>query len=161
LRRLTVNNGRYGANATGWGLSLAGFVPYGRNRWNDIRFMATYGSGIGRYVGLNYAPDAIYGGLKGDPLQTVDVAAAFVAVRHGWSESLRSTLILGYQRDDYPSGVTGIDFNKRAWSTAINFFYSPVEKLDFGIEYRHASHEVLTGQRGTLNRTEFAAKFSF
>lgn len=161
LRHLSLDNGAYGADATGWGASVAGLVPYGANKWNDLRFMATYGSGIGRYVGVNYAPDVIYGGSAADRLQKVDVAAAFVALRHGWTDRLRSSLILTYQHDDYPANALAIDLNKRAWSGAVNLFYSPAPRLDFGIEYRHASREVLTGDEGTLNRTEFAAKLTF
>jgi hypothetical protein len=44
-----------------WGASLGGQdLPRQGRSVTICGFMATYGSGIGRYVGLNFAPDAVF-----------------------------------------------------------------------------------------------------
>ena len=64
-RQLAVDNGAVGAMASGYGLSLSGKVPFGTKARHDLRFMLTGGEGIGRYVGLNFAPDVVYAGTPG------------------------------------------------------------------------------------------------
>lgn len=161
FRKLSVDNGAVSADATGWGVSAAGKVPFGPNKRHDVRFMATAGKGLGRYVGLNFAPDAILTAGANPDLETVDVLAGFVAVKLGWTANLRSTFMASYQDVDYPTGFVPPGANKQAWSAAGNLFYSPVKGLDLGVEYRHGVRELVSGAKGQLDRLEFAAKYSF
>lgn len=165
VRQLSYDNGLAGATqasatATGWGVSFAGKVglPFGVN--SDLRFMVTKGSGIGRYVGLNFAPDAVQLSTPGVALSTVDVFAGFAALKFGWTAQLRSTLMFGYQKDDYNVPVPGTS-NAKSVSFAGNLFYSPIKNLDFGIEYRHGQRTLVSGLQGQLDRVEFASKYSF
>lgn len=163
VRKLSVDTrgtvGGFSDSATGWGVSFAGKVPFGPDKRHDIRFMVTKGDGIGRYVGLNFAPDAIF--TATGQLETVDVFAGFAAVKLGWTAKLRSTLMGSFQKVDYPAGLAPVTANDSVWSVAGNLFYSPVKNLDFGVEYRHAERELLSGAKGQLDRLEFAAKYSF
>lgn len=159
VRQLTVDTGTLDGNATGWGVSFAGRLPFGPDKRHDIRFMASHGSGIGRYIGLNFAPDVVFR-PTGD-LETVDVTAGFAALRLGWTAKLRSTFMGSIQEVDYPAGLIPLGANASAWSVAGNLFYSPVKNLDLGVEYRHGVRELVSGATGDLDRFELAARYNF
>ncbi len=159
VRQLSYHGTVASADATGWGLSFAGKLPFGPDKRHDLRFMITHGEGIGRYVGLNFSPDAIRTGAN--TLETPELTAGFAALRLGWTSQLRSTLMGSVQKVSYPAGLAPPNANKSAWSLAGNLFYSPVKPLDFGIEYRHGERELVSGAKGQLDRLEFAAKYSF
>lgn len=143
----------------GWGVSGSGKIPFGAR--SDLRFMATYGQGIGRYLGLGYVPDAIYSPTT-NHLARIDNFAAFAAFKHGWTDTLRSTVSASYQSAEYPTGlaVTGLA-NAKAYSGAVNLFWSPIKGMDAGIEYRRAVRELLSGDDGVMDRIEFAIKYGF
>lgn len=158
VRQLSVDDIAGNARDFGWGLSLAGKLPFGPDRRHDLRFMLSGGDGIGRYLGLNFAPDAVY--ANGE-LESVRVLAGFAALKLGWTGKLRSTIMASFQNVDYPDGVTPLTANGSAWSLAGNLFYSPAPGFDLGAEYRHGVRELLGGAQGSLDRLEFAAKYSF
>lgn len=163
VRRLSVDDGTLGDSSTAYGASLGGKIYLDADKRYDVRFMATYGSGIGRYVGLNFAPDAIWVPATGK-LHKVDNLAAFGAVRLGWTPTLRSNLMASYQKAYYPDDFAASyfnAFNKEAWSVAGNLFWSPVPSIDLGVEYRHGERILVNGLSGQLNRLEFAAKYNF
>ena len=163
VRQLTVVNGAASDNALGWGISAAGKIFLNDARSADLRFMATYGQGMGRYIGLNFAPDAIW--VPGtQSLEPVDNFAAFAALRLPLGGTFRSTMMASFQDADYPAGFAPGAFgafNNQAWSLAANLFFTPVRGLDVGVEYRHGNRELVNGNSGQLDRLEFAAKFTF
>ena len=81
-----VNDAGDGDSKLGFGLSGAGKIPFGPDGRHDVRFMLSYGQGIGHYLGLNFGPDAV---LAGTDLSTVDVVAGFAAIRFGWTPTVR------------------------------------------------------------------------
>jgi len=159
-RELRVNQAGIGDTALGWGVSASGKVVFGPKDRHDLRFMVTYGEGIGRYLGLGFVPDGIFGGAPGDRLQTIRNLAAFGSVRIGWTGRLRSTLMGGYQTSWYPVLASPLG-NRAAWSAAGNVFYTVAKGFDVGVEYRHAVRELLGNADGSLDRLEFAAKYGF
>lgn len=165
VRQLSYDNGLAGtanlnATATGWGVSVAGKInlPFLTN--SDLRFMATKGSGIGRYVGINYAPDVLQLSTPAAALQTADVFGGFAALKLGWTPQFRSTFVVSYQKDDYPA-LTPLTANAKSTSFSGNIFYSPVKNLDLGLEYRHGRRELLNATAGQIDRIEFATKYNF
>jgi hypothetical protein len=163
VRQLSVDNGAVNDESTGYGASVGGKIFLDKDKRYDLRFMATYGSGIGRYVGLNFAPDAVF--VAGpNELRNVKNLAGLAALRLGWTPKLRSTLMAGYQKADYADTLpvaSLLSYNREAWSLAGNLFWSPVAGLDLGVEYRHGERELVSGASGQLDRVEFAAKYSF
>jgi len=157
-RQLSADNGAAGGKAFGYGLSFAGKVPFGPDNRHDLRFMLSGGDGVGRYIGLNFAPDAV---VSAGELETVRVLAGFATLRIALSEQLRSTIMGSFQDVDYERGLAPLASNESAWSVAGNLFYSPVKNFDLGIEYRHGVRRLLSGQEGQLDRIEGAAKYSF
>lgn len=162
VRQLSARDNGVGDTAMGWGVTAGGKVPFGPQGRHDLRFLATYGHGMGRYFTVGYAPDAIYDPAVGNRLHVVDNVAGFAALKLGWTPTIRSTFMAGYQHADYPDGILlpGLA-NRAAYSFAGNLFWSPVKQLDLGIEYRHAQREVVSGLKGQMDRVEMAAKFTF
>lgn len=163
VRQLSVHDGGNGDDALGWGISAGGRFAFGPDKRHDIRLSATYGDGIGRYLGLGYAPDALFDrGVLGNRLLNVENLAGFASLKLGWTGNLRSTFAAGYQHADYPRGIAvpGLA-NVSAYSLAANLFWSPVKNLDIGIEVRHAGREVASGLKGQMDRVEMAAKYTF
>lgn len=160
-RRLVVNTGTLTAEENGAGISVGGKIPFGVKKAHDFRFMGTYGKGIGRYVGLNMAPDVIY---SAGTLNNVENFAALGAVRFVMSPTTRVNLIASYQEATYPDGFAATVFNsytKQSMGLAANVFYSPVKGVDLGVEYRRGTRELISGVDGTLDRIEFSARYSF
>jgi hypothetical protein len=161
-RKLTVSGANNDADAGAWGASVAGKLVFGPKGRHDLRFMATHGTGIGRYVGLNLVPDAILVANAGRiRLEAVDVTAGFAALRFGWTGNLRSTVMGSYQTADYPTGLNDPAATRNAWSGSANLFYSPIKPVDLGIEVRHGRRELVSGAHGVLDRFEMVAKYSF
>ncbi|MDR7103306.1 DcaP family trimeric outer membrane transporter [Croceicoccus sp. BE223] len=163
VRQVRVETGGVAADATGWAVSGGGKLFLNDAKTSDIRALVTYGHNAGRYIGLNFAPDAVFVPATGD-LASVDEIAAIVAARIALSPVVRVNLMGSYQKVDYANSLTLSDiggFNKEAWSAATNVFYSPVKNVDLGIEYRRGNRELVNGADGTLDRVEFAAKYSF
>lgn len=163
VRRLSFDNGGIHDEATGYGASVAGKIFLDSDKRYDLRFMGTYGQGIARYVGINFAPDAVLASQT-QQLHTVKTFAALAALRLGWTPKLRSTLMASYQEAEYAADLPAaslVGFNQSAWSAAGNLFWSPAPGFDLGLEYRHAVRRLVSGSDGKLDRVEFAAKYSF
>lgn len=161
-RQLSVRTGGIGDNAFGWGVSAGGKLPFGAHGQHDLRFVATYGKGVGRYFSAGFVPDAIYDATVDPRLHVVGNFAGFAALKLSWSRTLRSTFMGGYQHGDYPDDIAIAALsNLEAYSLAGNLFWSPVPNLDLGIEYRHAQRKVTGGLTGRMDRLEMAAKYNF
>jgi hypothetical protein len=168
-RQLRVDNALSGANhiydsRLGWGVSAQGKVFLGASHRSDVRFQATYGSGLGRYLGLNFSPDAVLN--TGGKLSAVRNIALFGAAHIGLDKQWRLNFIGSWQKVDYAGDLDRSDlgigmFNRQAWSAAANVFYSPVDKVDVGLEYRRGNREVVSGLDGHVDKFEFMAKYSF
>ena len=159
VRQLRYENQAMGIQdkETSYGLSVSGKFVFG-NR-DDFRWMASGGKGMGRYIGLNTANGAVLD--EDDNLQGISSWGAFGSYRHFWSEKWRSNLTYGYLSVDNDTDLTGMGVTKTASSVHINLLYSPVPKLDFGIEYLRADREIESGDDGNLNRIQFSAKYAF
>lgn len=138
--------------AVGGGVSFSGKVPLGRN---DIRFMLSAGSGIGRYLGVNANPD---GRIENGDIETNDTVAGFVAYRQVWSDKARSTVSLGYFAGDEDAGA---DATESAHSVIVNYIYSPQKNLDVGIELANFARELNDGRDGGFRRVHFSARLGF
>lgn len=142
---------------TSWtgALSASGKFNIGKD---DIRWMLL-GGNLGRYVGLNFANDAVLD--AGGELEGIDGFAGFVAYRHMWTPKLRSTFSYAMQDYDNDTDLTGSAANKSSDSWTLNIFYSPLPKLDVGAEFRRANREIESGDNGDLDRFQFTTKYSF
>ncbi|MES2489242.1 MAG: DcaP family trimeric outer membrane transporter [Pseudomonadota bacterium] len=152
--RGTVGGAR--ATSTGFGGTLSGKIPvFGTD---DVRFMVSGGSGIGRYLAINTVGDAVLDGA-GD-LQRLKVVNAFVAYHHAWNEQWRSNFTVSALKASSNANLGGAA-TERAQSASVNLLYSPVPKLTFGTEMRYAKRTTMADNDGTLSRLQFSAKYAF
>lgn len=159
LRELATHDGTTGKkeNESGVGVSFSGKIRLGEG--NDVRFMATTGSGIGRYVGLNIVNDVVQDATGA--LEAIDLTAGFVALHHQWSPRLRSMGSLSMFTADNPVAKTGLTTTKSVESMMANLIWSPLDRLDVGIELSHATRETEDGKDGDMDRVQFSSKYSF
>ena len=157
--------------ASGAAVSLSGKFNLGAN--DDIRYMANYGKGLGRYMAFGMGADTA---LDADgQLHAVEAAGGFVAWRHVFGPKLRSNLmysIASYDNDDGLSGwnsvydpITGTFLSEsateRASSIHANLIYSPLPKLDVGVELGYGKRELEDDREGDLKRIHTSVKYSF
>ncbi|MGV9009927.1 DcaP family trimeric outer membrane transporter [Brevundimonas sp.] len=145
------------ADALGWGLSLSGKIKVGTQ--DDFRFMVTGGEGIGRYVGLNFANDAVLD-ASGE-LEAIPVVAGFMAYRHVWAPGWRSNLIWSVQDVDNDASLTGLAVNRSAQSSRVNLIWTPLPGLDVGGELMFGERELESGASGDMSRLAMFAKYGF
>nr|WP_133001131.1 DcaP family trimeric outer membrane transporter [Luteimonas arsenica] len=154
---------KYGDESeTGAAFSLSGRFNIGAN--DDIRWMANYGSGIGRYLGFGLGTDTVVD-ANGN-LHAQDGAGGFVAWRHAFSDKLRSNLMYSVAEFDNDRGLAGwgpgsFAATERAQSFHANLIYSPFPKLDIGAEIGWAERELEDDRKGDLKRIQTTVKYSF
>ena len=152
-----ASNGNQSIDETeiGLGFNVSGKVMVGKD---DIKFSYS-GGNIARYVGLSAAADAQF--IDGE-IEATDVSAWFVAFRHHWSDKLRSSITYSSLTADYEDDdLAGFSDTEEATSASINLMYSPAKPLTYGIEYRHATHELTNGNEGDLDRLQFTTVYKF
>jgi hypothetical protein len=143
----------------GYGLSLSGKWMLGKD---DIRFMVNYGDALGRYMGLQAFEDGHID--DSGSIQTVDQIGGFVAYRHFWSDSWRSTFSASYAEADNPDSddFALSDALAKSYQTYhANLNWLPAPKLSIGGELIYASKEIEDGRDGDLSRVQFAVKYAF
>lgn len=143
--------------AFGFGVSASGKIKVGAK--DDFRFMATYGEGIGRYIGVNIVNDAAID-ANGE-LETIPTYSGFVSYRHFWSKKWRSNITGGYFQAENPIALVGDGVTDEVYSGHINLIYSPAPKIDVGIEYIYANRVLESGAEGDMNKVQFSTKYSF
>lgn len=138
-------------------VSAAGTVPtFGRD---DFRFMLNYGNGLGRYMYTNFEGAAL--DVENDEIDAVDQWGGFLAYRHYWMDTLRSSLVYAYGEADFDTDVVGDGVNRRFQSVHANLIWSPVPAVNLGLEYLWGYRELENDDDGDLNRIQFAAQYSF
>jgi len=131
---------------------------------NDrIHLQATYGIGISRYlVGFEgYSWDAVPTG--NGKIELVPAMGGFIGYDHYWDKNMKfsTTVALAYIKikNNVLSSFPG-DFMTGYWGV-INFYYHPIENLDFAIEYVTAGREDALKQTGTGARLQFLVQYAF
>ena len=141
----------------GTGISLGGkLASFGKD---DVRFQVTGGEGIGRYVALGAAPDAVVD--TSNELEPVALVAGLVAYRRVWNDRWRSNLMVATFQADNDTTLTGTGVTSALSSGRVNLMYAPVDKLTFGLEYTHGIRELENGEDGTLDRLQFTTMYAY
>jgi outer membrane murein-binding lipoprotein Lpp len=153
----TTGVGAIDSATVGWGISAAARVKVGER--DDLKFMLTAGEGIGRYVGLNFANDAVLD-ASGE-LEAIPLVAGFAAYRHYWRPNWRSSLIYSFQNVDNDPALLALSTNAAAQSIRANLIWSPVPSFDVGSELSFGERELESGATGDVTRLTFFAKYGF
>jgi hypothetical protein len=149
-------------STTGAAVSLSGRFNLGAS--DDIRWMANYGTGIGRYMAFGLGADAVLD-ANGE-LHSQTGAGGFVAWRHAFSPKLRSNLMYSVAEFDNDRSLAGWGLEswaavERAQSFHANLIYSPFPKLDVGAEISWGQRELEDNRKGDLRRIHTTVKYSF
>ncbi len=154
VRQLNIENASYDSQEMAYGLSMAGVIPVGDD---DLKLSATAGSGLGRYMALNYANAGVIN--SGGDIETIDSYGGFVAYRHWWNDKWRSSLTLSGFKADNNESLTGGGVNKESYSGYINLLYSPIKPITIGVEYMYAENTKQSDDSAELNRVIFSFKY--
>jgi hypothetical protein len=159
LRQLRYEHAAAGIGdaASAYGISLSGLLKTGTR--DDVRWMLSSGRGLGRYIGLNTADDAVLD--AGGQLQVIDSTGLFGAYRHYWNDRWRSNLLLGFLWVDNDPDLTGPAATREARSLHLNLIWSPQPQLDLGAEFIYADRETEGGEDGDLTRLQLSAKYAY
>jgi len=116
--------------------------------WERVLFAAAYLQQV--------LPDAVLA-----QLESISGWAGFAAWRHVFTDRFRTNLAISSSEYDNDITLTGGAASKSTFTWSLNALYSPVPKLDLGVEYRQATREVESGAEGDLRRLQATAKYSF
>ncbi|MEQ6889814.1 hypothetical protein ABE957_14150 [Halomonas sp. CS7] len=147
-------------SATGWGLNLA--ARYRASERLTLRGALTYGDGIGEYLQNN--PSAP-GYLSEGEIDTVTAWGANVGM------SLRTgpgAINLGYGissadlDDAREAGIAGVEgANEQFEALHLNYIWSPIERVSYGLEAGYHTREVVDGRDGDALRLQGMVKYRF
>lgn len=141
-----------------WGGALSFTAVVATGGQDDVRLAVNAGNAIGRYQELGFFPDAY---LAADGrLRLAQQASGFIAYRHFWASNLRSSLELSAAGSNPPDG-TAPGINQASRSQHLNLIWSPVPAVNLGAELIHGERRVVGGDKGSLNRLQLAAQYSF
>jgi len=158
-RQLRWDSGAQSDETWGGAASLGGRIPtFGKD---DIRFQISYGNAIGRYMWTGFADGTLNQKLQNPQISDLDQWGGFVGYRHFWMDTLRSNLIYSYGEADNDLNVLPDTVNRQFQSVHANLIWSPIPKIDLGIEYLYGYRELENSAEGDLSRVQISATYNF
>lgn len=143
-------------STNGFGVAVSGGFKFGKD---DLKFLVTSGSGLGRYIALATATDAVID-ADGD-LEAVDTLSYYVGYRHFWSESTRSTFSYSALDIDHDEDLVAPTTTEATNSFRMNLIHSPTANFSYGGEISVAERDIVGDDSGKLTRLQFSAKLTF
>jgi len=154
----------------GWGIGLSGVVPFEFWKLTDrFLYQVNGGRGVGRYINDLSSlggQDGAFDPVTGD-LEALDAFGWYLAYEHMWTRSekvrdrnLRSSLIWS------PVYVDNTDFQPddayhQTHRLSANLIFSPIRRLDVGLQYIWGRRENKDGSSGTARQVQFVVLFQF
>jgi len=152
---------------SGYGGGFSGFISTFGD-YDRLMFGISATRSMGRTQSALFA-DALLvtagmGEVTTGELRGINARGGFIAYRHRWLKTLRSTVTCSLVKAHNPAGLTaaGLDtLDKRFWTAHLNLIWSLVPEVDLGIEYLRANRQVESDLSGDLSRFMAAAKYRF
>ncbi len=148
-------NERHGV--LGFGVTGGGKIKVGKK--DDIRFVATYGNGLGRYVAFQFVTAAVPD--EDNDLTTINSYNGYIAYLHYWNDRFRSSVNGSYFMAENDTELTGDEVNKTAFSVSANLIYQPAPEFLMGIEMMYGYRELENEVNGDFTRLQLSAKYLF
>ena len=145
-------------SATGFAATVSGLVKVGER--TDIRYQATGGEGFGRYIGLATVQQDAMADAAGN-LDALGGWAAYVGLRHVFNPTVRGNIFYARSQWDNDTALTGFGVTRRVHSAHANLIWSPVPKLDLGVEAIWGERTIESGADGELIRLHTMARYTF
>jgi hypothetical protein len=141
----------------GYGITGGGKILVGER--DDIRFVATYGEGLGRYLAFNFVPGVV---TDDDfEINTIPSYNGYIAYLHHWNNRWRSSVNGSYFMADIDRDLTGDQINKTAFSLSCNLIYQPSPLFWLGAEMMYGYRELENEVNGDFMRLQLSAKYMF
>ena len=160
IREIRANNKIVnGIDDSEWGgaASVAGRIFLYKQ--DNLRFSASYGNALGRYMSFNSFDDAAID--NSGQIDLTEIVSAYTAYQHWWTANLRSSFIVGFASANQESGIVPGTVNEKFASTFVNLLWSPASDLTLGLEWLHGYRELENGQEGDLDRLQFSVVYKF
>lgn len=145
-------------STTGYAATASGLVKLGEH--TDIRYQATAGEGFGRYIGLATIQQDAMADAAGN-IDALGGWAAYVGLRHVFNPKLRGNVFYARSQWDNETSLTGFGVTRKVHSAHANLIWSPMPKLDFGVEAIWGERTLESGADGELIRLHTMARYSF
>jgi hypothetical protein len=156
-RQLIVDDDIDNDETYGGALSLTGAIPLLDK--DKLVMMLNYGNALGRYMEAEFADAFI------DPvthkIETTAQWGGLVSYQHFWLDNLRSTLVYSYAERDNDLDFVADTVDSKYQSIHANLMWSPVSRVNLGLEYIYATREVENGDDGDINRLQLGFQYSF
>ena len=148
----------------GWGIGISGVVPfYYFNLTDRFIFQLNGGAGIGRYINdLNSlgGQDGVFDPVTGD-FEVLSAFGWFLDYEHMWKRwhrtrdmNLRSSVIWSVVTVDNASFQTDDSYH-RTQRLVGNLIWSPIKRMDVGVEYLWGARRNKDGERGEARQVQF------
>lgn len=162
-RKLAIDNGAVDVSENAYGMNLSGKIK--TNIFSDkdsLKFQVNYGDGIGRYINdlqvtRGESFDAV---LNGGDLETLKAYGGYVSYQAVFNPKWRSNLTGGYVYIDQPDFQPAGSMESTTY-LSYNLIWSPIPKLDLGVELLYGQREDVGGADGDAKRVQAAAKYTF
>jgi len=133
------------------------------NTWkkNHINVFLIAGKGVS-----NFIDDLSGGGYNGVPdfttnnLVMLNSIGGFVSYTQYWNDKFSSNFVFSYIELEKTALLPSDDFRYSYYALA-NLFYSPFQRLNFGLEYNYGKLYIQDNQNGNAHRLQFLAQFTF
>jgi len=156
-RQLIVDSGIYNDDTYGGALSITGSIPLFDK--DNLTMQFNYGNVLGRYMEAEFA-DAFINPVT-HKIETNVQWGGLVSYKHFWLDNLRSTLVYSYAERDNDLDYVADTVDSKYQSIHANLIWSPVSRINVGLEYIYATREIENGDDGDMNRLQFGFQYSF
>lgn len=160
VRQLEVDGEGMDDTATGYGLNLAARYP--ASDILTLRGALTWGDGIGEYLQNNPSAPGYW---DGSSIETVEAWGANVGMSLAAGPG---AINLGYGissadlDDARDAGIAGVEgANEQFEAVHLNYIWSPIQRVSYGIEAAYHTREVVDGRDGDAVRLQGMVKYSF
>jgi hypothetical protein len=154
----------------GWGLGVSGVIPFRYFNLTDrFIFQLNGGRGIGRYINdLNSlgGQDGVFDPATGD-FEVLPAFGWYLDYEHMWKRweavadmNLRSSIIwsvVTVENADFQPG----DAYHQTQRLSANLIFSPIQRIDAGVQYIYGSRRNFDGERGEARQLQFVILFRF
>lgn len=146
-----------------YGLTVSGKLAVESEFEKDnIVFQINTGDGMGRYINdleSDGGQDAYIDPIN-NKMRTLPVFSIYGAYQHWWTEEMRSNLLYGFVFVDNLSNQPG-DAYRRTHRVALNLIWSPIPRMDIGIEGLYGNRENKDDSSGHAIQAQMAVIFRF
>lgn len=156
-RQFVIDDGMYDDTAFGGAVSATAAIPVFDK--DKMVMQLNYGNALGRYMESEFA-DAFINPVTHE-IETNEQWGGLVSYKHFWRENLRSTVIYSYAARDNDTDYVSKTVDKDYQSVHANLMWSPVSRINMGVEYIYATRELENDVSGDMNRIQFGFQYSF